>query len=484
MERRQFLALMAAMAGTPLVARCARFGSTMAMPTVYRSEAGLLDLDLTASLGRVSLGGRSATLMTYNQQVPGPQLEVKPGDRVQIRFTNAFDQPTNLHYHGLHLPPTSLADDPFRTVAPGETALYDFQIPNQHPSGFFWYHPHFHGLVAQQVFHGLAGTILVRGEDEPPELASAQEAVLVLQDFDLNRRGNVQEPTPPFRMWGRQGDLITVNGQLQPRFGLPQGGLLRLRILNASASRVYQIQLADHPWWLAATDGLTLAAPVAQNAVVLAPGERADLLVPGDQPPGSYALLSLPYDRGIAVMAGSMMGHGSMMGRGTGDTEEPQTIATLDYGGTEASDTGSPTLVNLPTTLGTVEALPEPAIVREFIFDHGIDPETHDPFLINGRAFGHHRVDVQAQVGTVEDWVLINKAGMDHPFHLHTNWFQVISRNGQPEPLRAWKDVVNLRPYETVRIRVPFRDFTGKTVYHCHILDHEDQGMMGIVEMV
>ena len=490
MERRQFLSLMAAVAGTPLVARCARL-ATPSPPKVYRSESGSLAVALTASLGRVSLGGRSATLMTYNQQIPGPQLEVRPGDRVQIRFTNALDQPTNLHYHGLHLPPTGLADDPFRTVAPGETALYDFQIPDAHPSGFFWYHPHFHGLVAQQVFHGLAGTIIVRGDEVPgnvdhlPELQAAQEAVLVLQDFDLDRRGQVREPMPPFRMWGRQGDLITVNGQVQPRFNLPQGGLLRLRILNASASRVYQLQLAeDHPWWLAATDGLTLADPVAQEAVVLAPGERADLLVPGDQPPGNYALLSLPYDRGIAAMARSMMGHGAMMGAGTGDTEEPQTIATLDYGETTASESESSILVNLPTALGTVETLPEPTTVREFVFDHGIDPETHDPFLINGRAFGHHRVDTQVQVGTVEDWVLINKAGMDHPFHLHTNWFQVISRNGQPEPLRAWKDVVNLRPYETVRIRIPFRDFAGKTVYHCHILDHEDQGMMEIVEMV
>jgi FtsP/CotA-like multicopper oxidase with cupredoxin domain len=131
-----------------------------------------------------------------------------------------------------------------------------------------------------------------------------------------------------------------------------------------------------------------------------------------------------------------------------------------------------------------VEALPEPTKVREFVLDHGIDPETGDPFLINGRAFNHHRVDAQVKLGTVEDWVLINKAGMDHPFHLHTNPFQVISRNGQPEPFKAWRDVINIRAYETVCIRIPFTDFAGKTVYHCHILDHEDQGMMGIVEMV
>lgn len=472
------------MAGTPLMARCARLATAPTTPTVYRSEVGNLEIDLTASQSQVTVGGRSATLMTYNQQVPGPQLEVRPGDRVQIRFTNALDQPTNLHYHGLHLPPTGLADDPFRTVAPGETAQYEFQIPDQHPSGFFWYHPHQHGLVAQQVFHGLAGTILVRGEDEPPDLQAAQEAVLVLQDFDLDRRGQVQEPMPPFRMWGRQGNLITVNGQLQPQFGLPQGGLLRLRILNASASRVYQLQLANHPWWLAAIDGLSLEAPVAQEAVILAPGERADLLVPGDQAPTSYALLSLPYDRGITAMARSMMGHGAMMAPGVVDADEPQTIAHLDYATSAVDAAETVPTVTIPRTLGTVETLPEPSVVREFVFDHGIDPETHDPFLINGRAFGHHRVDTQVQVGTVEDWVLVNKAGMDHPFHLHTNWFQVISRNDQPEPLRAWRDTVHLRAYETVRIRIPFRDFAGKTVYHCHILDHEDQGMMGIVEMV
>lgn len=480
MERRRFLSLMATMAGVPFLPQCARFATAEAGPPVLTSEAGTLAVDLTARLSRVSLAGQSATLMIYNQQIPGPRLEASPGDRVTLRFTNALEEPTNLHYHGLHIPPTALADDPFRTVAPGETALYDFRIPDQHPSGLFWYHPHTHGWVANQVFHGLAGPILVRGPDDVlANGAVAEEAILVLQDFDLNRQGQVLDPMPPFRLWGRQGRLITVNGQVQPRFGVPRGKLLRLRLLNASASRIYRLQLANHPWWLAATDGLTLAAPVPQAAVVLAPGERADLLVPGDQSPGSYALINLPYDRGITAMAQSMMGHGSRMGHHVGEVDQPQTLALIDYQGDAATDQ-----VALPPGLGTVETLPEPSVVRDVVLDHGIDPETHDPFLINGRAFGHHRVDTQVQVGTVEDWIITNKAGMDHPFHLHTNPFQVVSRNGQPEPLRAWKDVVNVRAYETVRIRIPFRDFRGKTVYHCHILDHEDQGMMGIVEIV
>lgn len=476
MKRREFLPLMTAIAAAPILGRCAS-SSTHAPPpqTVIRSRDGLLELDLTAELQEVSLAGRRAKLMAYNGEVPGPRLEVRAGDRIHIRFTNALPESTNLHYHGLHVSPTGLADNPFRVVAPGETVDYDFTLPADHPSGLFWYHPHAHGFVASQVFSGLAGPLVVRGTvDDLPEIQAAQEVIWVLQDFDLDRQGQVQHPRPIFRMWGREGGLITVNGQAATTVDLAEGGLLRLRLLNASASRIYQLQLRDHPWWLMATDGLALDRPMAQDDLVLSPGERADLLVMGTETPGTYPLLSLPYDRGIGAMAASMgHGHGGMHQASTA----PEAIAHLRYQGTPVS---TPTL---PPTLSPVAALPEPTAVREFIFDHGIDPETQDPFLINGRAFGHHRVDTEVALNTVEDWVLVNKAGMDHPFHLHTNHFQVISRNGQPEPLRAWKDVVNLRPYETVRIRIPFRDFAGQTVYHCHILDHEDQGMMGIVKI-
>ncbi|HIK43825.1 MAG TPA: multicopper oxidase domain-containing protein, partial [Leptolyngbyaceae cyanobacterium M65_K2018_010] len=314
--------------------------------------------------------------------------------------------------------------------------------------------------------------------DDSPEIQAAQEVFLILQDFDLTRQGQVRPPMPLFRRWGREGALITVNGQTAPVLDLPQGGLLRLRLLNASAARYYHLQLTDHPWWLMAMDGVALETPVPQETVLLAPGERLDFLVPGQAAPRTYDLRSLPYDRGIMTMAGAM-GHGPMMGPGRGmarPLNQPVILARLRY-------QGQTTPVALPTTLGQVEVLPEPTILREFVLDHGIDPVTADPFLINGRAFDHHRVDTQVKLDSVEDWVIQNQAGMDHPFHLHTNRFQVISRNGQPEPLRAWKDVVNIPAYETVRIRIPFRDFAGKTVYHCHILDHEDQGMMGVIEM-
>ncbi len=472
MKRRQFIAYSTVVAAATLLPRCANQTSRDIGPTLFRSENGLLDIDLSAELTDVPLAGRSAQLMAYNGQVPGPRIEAKPGDTVRIRFTNRLPEPTNLHFHGLHIPPTGKADDAFRAVDPGQPADYEFTIPEGHPGGLFWYHPHFHGLVAKQVFHGLAGTFVVRSDiDALPEFQAAQEAVWVLQDFDLDRRGRVQDPMPMFRMWGREGNLITVNGQASQAIDLPAGGLLRLRLLNASASRVYQLRLENHPWYLAATDGIALNTPVERQEILLAPGERADLLVLSDQNPGTYQLLSLPYDRGITTMAQEM---------GMADIPsltEPIPLGSITY---QAGQESLP----LPTVLNQIGSLPEPVTVREFVLDHGIDPDSQDPFLINGRAFGHHRVDHQVRLGTVEDWVITNKAGMDHPFHVHTNAFQVISRNGQPEPLRAWRDVVNIPAYETVRIRIPFRDFAGKTVYHCHILDHEDQGMMGIVEMV
>ena len=194
MNRRQFLALSAASAGTAIVAGCTggRAGNTQAvskssnLPQVHQSQNGLLELDLSASESPVNLGSKQAYLLTYNGQVPAPRLEANPGDRVKIHFTNNLSQPTNIHYHGLHIPITSNADNVFLRIEPGEQLTYEFTIPQNHPAGTFWYHPHLHGLVAEQLFGGLAGLFVVRGElDEIPEIKAAQEEFLVLQDFAL-----------------------------------------------------------------------------------------------------------------------------------------------------------------------------------------------------------------------------------------------------------------------------------------------------------
>ena len=427
--------------------------------SLYQSKNGLLELDLEAKENLVSLGDRQASLLTYNEQIPAPRLEAKPGDRVRIHFTNNLEQPTNIHYHGLHIPLTGNADNVFLHIKPKEKLTYEFQIPNNHPSGTFWYHPHLHGLVAEQLFGGLAGLFIVRGEDEEiPELKAAQEEFLVLQDFSLDERGQRSNSAHMSLMMGREGEIIAVNGQVNPNLNLPAGGLLRLRILNASPSRFYRLTLENHAFYHIATDGNSLNEPVEVNELLLTPGQRADLLVKGDKESGQYRLLNLPYNRGS-------------MGRKNRD--EPIALATINY----ASGVDS---LALPTKLNSIDLLPEPQTVRRFELNHGMSPGVGMAFLINGEYYSSEdRINAEVQLNTVEDWELINTGVMDHPFHIHGNAFQVISRNGQSEPLLAWRDTVLVKRGGTVRIRIPFKDFTGKTVYHCHVLDHEDLGMMG-----
>ncbi|MCC0178328.1 multicopper oxidase family protein [Waterburya agarophytonicola K14] len=476
LNRRQFIALGTASMGTALVGNWLYQEKKSSQPKplssanltpVYQSSNGLLELDLEARESLVNLGGQQASLLTYNGQIPAPRLEAKPGDTVRIHFTNNLEQPTNIHYHGLHIPLVGNADNVFLKIEPGKQLTYEFQIASNHPSGTFWYHPHLHGLVAEQLFGGLAGMFIVRGElDEIPELKAAQEEFLVLQDFSLDNRGKRADSAHMSLMMGREGDIIAVNGQANPSINLLKGGLLRLRILNASPSRFYRLALEDSAFYQIATDGNSFSEPIEVNELLLTPGQRTDVLVKASQESGQYRLLNLPYDRGsIGMMGGGMMGR-----RNNSDT--PIVLAKINYKSTVES-------LTLPTKLAPIEPLPEPQTVRRFELNHGMNPAVGMAFLINGEPYDRDRLHTQVQLNTIEDWELINIGVMDHPFHIHGNAFQVISRNGIPELLLAWRDTVLVKRGERVRIRMPFRDFAGKTVYHCHVLDHEDLGMMG-----
>ena len=448
-NRRQFIALGTAGVGSALVGNWLRqdisgqsVTSAPVDPTfLYQSKNGLLELDLEARESLVSLGDRQVSLLTYNGQVPAPRLEAKPGDKVCIHFTNNLEQPTNIHYHGLHIPLTGNADNVFLHIKPKEKLTYEFQIPNNHPSGTFWYHPHLHGLVAEQLFGGLAGLFIVRGEDEEiPELKAVQEEFLVLQDFALDSEGKRSSSAHMSLMMGREGEIIAVNGQVNPSLNLSRGGLLRLRILNASPSRFYRLALEDHAFYHIATDGNSLNEPVEVNELLLTPGQRADILVKGavrpraddrrkgtrtktDKESGQYRLLNLPYDRGSM----GMMGGRGMMGS---NLDEAIALATVNY-------SSSVVPLALPIKLNSISLLPEPQTVRRFELNHGMSPGVGMAFLINGEYYQGDRLDTQVKLNTVEDWELINTGVMDHPFHIHGNAFQVISRNGQSEPLLA-----------------------------------------------
>lgn len=207
---------------------------------------------------------------------------------------------------------------------------------------------------------------------------------------------------------------------------------------------------------------------MALDELLLVPGERAEVLV-APRGAGEFRLLNLPYDRGSGSIHGG--GHGTAQ---PDDAGEP--LMTISVG-QDLPFAGLPR--RLPSE---VEKLEDVGVDRRFDFGGG-GHGGHMAFTINGRTFDENRTDVRGHLGDTEVWELRNRSTMDHPFHLHTYPFQVLSRSGRAESIIAWKDVVNLRAGESVRIAVPLRDFTGRTVFHCHIVEHEDLGMVGVLEV-
>lgn len=491
MKRRQFLTLSCGGVGAALLGQCeiskpqqVLLPSSASNPATSASaKTAAVRVDLEARETLVDLGGREVSLLTYNGQVPGPRIEARPGDTVRIQFVNRLPNPTNLHYHGLHVPPTGSADNVFLDIPSGQRFTYDFSITDNHPAGTFYYHPHRHGHVADQVFGGLGGIFVVRGAlDEIPEVKAAREEFVFLKDFAVE--DDFSSPMHMGRMVGREGNVVTANGQVNPSFTIAENGWLRLRLVNASNARFYRLALEEHTFQLIATDGGAIERPVELSELLLAPGERAEVLVQGNRAPGKYRLLDLPYDRGgMGLMGGGPRGMGRGprgMGRGRhhrGRAAAAIAVATVNY----SSRVDAP--LPLPQQLVSLTALPEPEVTRRFTLNHGMFPGRGMAFLIDDRAFDAGRIDTEVALGTVEDWEIVNTGVMDHPFHLHTNPFQIVSRDGIPEEFLARKDTVIVRPGETVRIRIKFEDYPGMTVYHCHILDHEELGMMAVVNM-
>ena len=436
--------------------------------SVVRSNAGELHAEVRAAPARVSVGGRSANLYTFDGSLPGPRFEARAGDSVTLRLDNALGEATNLHYHGLHIPPTGAADNIFLHVPDGESFTYQFSIPVKHAAGLFWMHPHMHGTVARQVSRGLAMPFVIRGEiDAVPEIAAAHEHILVLQDFELDANGNPVEPSMSDQMMGREGSVVTLGGAVNPMIGIRQGGLVRLRLVNGSVSRFYRLALEEHPLHIIGVDGGPLPAVRTVDEILFVPGERLDILIEGTRADGSFRLLNLPYDRGDMGMMVGMMGGSAQ--------RTTETLATLQYRG------ASERTWALPRSLPESAEPLAPATLPARVFRLGMGMMGGMAFTINGREFDARRIDSAPRLGTAEEWVYVNDTSMDHPMHLHTNSFQVIGPDGAPE--RAWRDILQVKAGRQARFRVRFDDFAGKTVQHCHILDHEDQGMMATVEM-
>ncbi|MFD2247599.1 multicopper oxidase family protein [Pontibacter ruber] len=414
--------------------------------------------NLTAKPKTLAIAGQQAEVLTYNGSFPGPLLEVQEGNVVRVDFTNQLREQSNLHLHGIFMSPEE--DKPHQTVEPGESLSYTFEAA-EGSAGLYWYHPHAHGKVTRQLFKGLAGPIIIRGAVDALEpLASATEKVLVLHDISL-QHGKVAPHAGMDWGKGKEGDLVLVNGAQQPEM-TALTGLLRLRVVNASSARYYNLNIPGKQLQVIGLDGGFLEAPLAMETLLLTPGERTDILVEATKAE-ELQLLNLPYSRTPA-------------GPSTDTPEAGKTLAKFTI-------TGEAKEIVLPAKLTAIPELDLATATAHKAITFGAIMQPLQ-FTINGKAFDHHRTDLTAKAGTLEVWDIVNPMMMDHPFHLHTFPFQVVSINGVPAPFRAWKDVVNVPANSTVRIAIPFHKYTGKVMYHCHILEHEDYGMMGNLEVI
>lgn len=438
-------------------------------PTVLRSSGGKLSVDLTAEHTHTTVAGQHAQLMTYNGTSPGPTLVAKPGDTININVTNKLGEPTNLHTHGLHVSPTGNSDNVFVEIKNGESFQYQYTLDADLPPGVYWYHPHHHGMAAPQVFGGLYGALIV---EDPNGTPSNADRVLVVSDITLNKDGTIPSPSHMDQMMGREGTTLLLNGQVQPTFDSKQGGIERWRIVNACTSRYLNLSVPGAAAQLLGIDSGRYANPVAVTNFTLTPGNRADLLVTIGSSPVALAYTTVPHADSMGMASTTTYSNYPLATFKPSGMATPATPATL-------APISQPDLRNASVAARRTMTLAMPAMGRMMGRMMG---NLNGEFTINGAAFDMNVVNTTVALGTIEEWTIVNTTTMDHPFHLHVWPMQVLSVGGKTVSDVHYQDVVNVPANEQSVVRISFDKFAGKAVYHCHILDHEDLGMMGIIQ--
>jgi len=460
-------------------------------PEVRASKDGLLDTQLDAAISHTTLNGLPAILSVYEGTYPGPTLHFRPGDTVNLHLMNnlyptdgmapmtapsmahveADDvNPTNLHVHGLHVSPSGHSDNVLYEVKLGTTFDYSYQLPKNHPAGLYWYHPHRHGFSNEQVLGGMAGAIIIQGDiDEIPGIAGVKERMIFLQASPITCPTDPSQPCglSPNSARNQQTFQHFVNGRRNPTITIQPGETQRWRIANSSAFTFFRLKLDGHVMHQIAQDGNTLDVVVPHDEIVLGPAERAEVLIQGGVA-GSYRFRTLPFDL--------QQGPGGLTAQ-EGAVGPDVTLATL------VSQGDSVVRQPLPTKLlPYVDLRNVPIDGQRRLISFQVQPNGN--FDINNLTFDHERVDQTMKLGTTEEWTIRNGSNVFHPFHIHINPFQITAVNGRPYEGHGYKDTVSIPPQGELTFRTQFLDFTGQYVFHCHILTHEDSGMMQLIEVV
>jgi len=432
------------------------------------SMPNVVEVDLEAKVSEIEIAPeRWVSMWTYNGQLPGPRIEASVGDTVRVRFKNSLPEATTIHWHGVRVPAAmdgaTVVQSP---IEPGAEFSYEFVVPD---AGTFWYHPHVRS--DEQVERGLYGAFVVRGEGEP---ATTTDRTVVLDDLLLDSTWQLSEFDTMQAMVGRQGNLILANGWAHPIAHVARGGLHRFRFINAANARYFRLALPGHRLIQIGTDGGLLPAPREVDDLLLVPGERADVLViAAGTADEAMDWKSLRYDRG----------------HGTGD--RPDAVVFQMTNGSD-EPIAMPTI---PDAFAPIAELPVAVAGRELKLEesmsmssgghgaHGSSTSDMGPvFSINGQVYPD-ATPLEAELDAIEEWSIVNTTEMDHPFHLHGFRFQVVSIDGAATSLVAWRDTINIPAEKTVRFRVHLEDHPGTWMFHCHILEHAERGMMGELEV-
>ncbi len=427
----------------------------------HRSVDGRLDVTLEARPTQTRLGSQIVNGATYNGVYGGPILRVRPGDILHVHLVNHLQQATNLHFHGLEVSPQGHGDNSMHMVQPGEDWDYVIKIPEQHPPGLYWYHTHGHKFAERQLMGGLSGSLVVEGfQDLVPATRPLVERVFALKEFSPDRTGDINTVPKPYNF-----TIKSINGQLSPRLDIRPGESQLWRFADQTANTYFRLSLQGHSFTVVGRDAHPVLHPETVREVMIGPSERVDVVVTAGAA-GDYKLVAEKTSSGPA-----------------GDMFAAQDLALM----ASRPDAGQPP----PAPLGplTAQSGGQKPIAAGHIDEQRLISFSEDAvtglFFINHVTFDHERVDVKVPLGNVEEWTIRNASDELHIFHIHQVAFQVISRNGRDIPFDGLVDTVNVPIHGEVKIRIAFTDpvIIGRFMFHCHILEHEDKGMMAQIEV-
>ena len=482
MKRRDFikrsaLSALTAWAGSSILSAChteedmigepnwiveGSFDRPLTIPAVSNGSASLNAQLSVAEL----LKGRSSTTLSYANGLLGPTIKANTGETVNVSLQNSLSEETNIHWHGLVLP-ENMDGHPKDVASPGGSLNYSLPIIQR--AGTYWYHPHPHGLTAKQLFMGLAGMFIVNDPEEAAlNLPSGElEVPIILQDKHFEGNNLEYSLNDDEIMTGYLGEQILVNGQHAPFLSV-ESTWYRLRILNGSTARIYNLAFTGgKQMTIIGSDGGLLASPETVSSILLGPGERIDVLI-------DFSGFEIGKE---IYMVSNKFSEYSVQGR--------QSFSLLKF----KVDRTQNSNFTLPSTLTNVSPINPSLSVKTRIIDiaQTIGGEGGlggmGRHSINGKIFEMERVDETVSAGTTEIWEFDNSMGDEiHPMHIHGVQFQVLERIGGRNKIiaseKGWKDTVLLLPGEKVRVIMTFPKYTGVFVFHCHNLEHEDDGMM------